>query len=68
MPPPCAVSWKLYGEPSVVAAGARDAGTMLSGVAGAPPWTVIVNWRCASAGRHQFALGGFWSLRSTQKE
>jgi hypothetical protein len=34
VPPPCAVSWKLYGEPSVVAFGARNAGTMLSGAAG----------------------------------
>src|SRR5207302_5247677 len=69
VPPPCALSWKLYGVPTVVAAGASAVWTMLKGVAGAPPpTTVSVNSRCASAGRHQSALGGFWSLRSTQKE
>src|SRR6266511_5664361 len=40
---------------------------MLSGTAGVPPpLTVIVNSRCAAAGVHQSALGGFWSLRLTQ--
>jgi hypothetical protein len=32
------------------------------------PLIVIVNWRCASEGRHQSADGGFWSLRFTQND
>jgi hypothetical protein len=45
LPPPLAVSWKLYGVCSVVAFGASAVCTMLSGTAGAPPPTVIVNSR-----------------------
>src|SRR5205814_6382272 len=56
--------------PDVVIDGAV-AGAGVGGDGGLPPpgpLMTIVNSRCACAGRHQSADGGFWSLRLTQNE
>ena len=45
LPPPSAVSCRLYGAASVVAFGVSEDWLMLSGTMGAPPTTVIVNSR-----------------------
>src|SRR5262249_19516390 len=68
-PPPAAESCTLYEEPSVTTFGVSADWLMLTGATGAgggaPPLTTIVNSGCGAAGRHQSALGGFWSLRLT---